>query len=153
MKIFLLFGILIYSSCKFDFRKNTERIKALNEMEQTDVDFSDYCQKNGMRKAFLHYMEDEGVLLRTNHLPIVGADAVEYISSINDSTIQLTWEPSGGDVSEKGDMGYTYGVYQMKNEESVSKGTYVTIWRKQKDGTWKFLLDTGNEGVGEEKEE
>ena len=153
MKIFLLLGLLVFSSCKYDFRKRTERMKALSEMQQTDVDFSDFSEKNGMRKAFLHYMEDEGVLLRVNHLPIIGADAVEYITSINDSTIQLNWEPKGGDVSEKGDLGYTYGTYIMKNEGAVTKGTYVTIWRKQKDGSWKFVLDSGNQGVGEETEE
>jgi ketosteroid isomerase-like protein len=38
----------------------------------------------------------------------------------------------------------------MKDSASTSKGTYVTIWRKQKDGKWKFVLDTGNQGVGDE---
>jgi hypothetical protein len=45
-------------------------------------------------------------------------------------------------------MGYTYGIYTLIVNDSAYKGTYVTIWQKQADGTWKFVLDTGNEGVG-----
>jgi ketosteroid isomerase-like protein len=26
-------------------------------------------------------------------------------------------------------------------------GTYVSIWKKQPDGKWKFILDSGNEGI------
>jgi len=153
MKLVLLIIVITFFSCKFDFRKEDKRIKALNEMQQTDVDFSNHSKDNGIRKAFLEYMEDDGVLLRPNELPIIGADAIEYMSSMNDSSMELTWEPHGGDVSEQGDMGYTYGVYTLKDSDNVSKGTYVTIWRKQKDGTWKFMLDSGNEGIGEVKSE
>jgi hypothetical protein len=37
----------------------------------------------------------------------------------------------------KRDMGYTYGVQDEKPGIGF-KGTYVTIWRKQKGGSWKF---------------
>ena len=32
---------------------------------------------------------------------------------------------------------------------SMQRGTYVTIWKKDADGTWKWVLDSGNEGLGE----
>ncbi len=153
MKVILLITILTCFSCKFEFRKDDKLIRALNEMQQTDVDFSNYSKEKGMRKAFLEYIENDGVLLRPNELPIIGADAVEYLSSMNDSSIELTWEPHGGEVSEMGDMGYTFGIYSLKENNTVSKGTYVTIWRRQKDGNWKFVLDSGNEGIGEVKPE
>jgi len=46
-------------------------------------------------------------------------------------------------------MGYTYGIYALalNQNDSLSFGTYVSIWKKQKDGTWKFVLDSGNEGL------
>lgn len=153
MKLILLAAILSFSSCQFEFRKEDKRVQALNEMQQTDVDFSNYSKDKGIRKAFLEYMEDDGVLLKPDKLPIIGADAVEYLSNMNDSLIELTWEPHGGDVSKAGDMGYTYGVYTLKDSENISKGTYVTIWRKQKEGNWKFVLDTGNQGIGEVESE
>jgi ketosteroid isomerase-like protein len=34
-------------------------------------------------------------------------------------------------------------------KDTVLRGTYVSVWKKQKDGKWKFMLDTGNEGIGQ----
>ena len=135
-------------SCNLTFRKNDERINALNEMQQTDSDFSNLSREQGFRKAFLEYMEEDAILLRDNNMPIIGADAVEYVSSINDSTFQIEWEPHGGDVSSSGDMGFTYGLYTLKTDSAVQHGSYVTIWRKQEDGKWKYVLDAGTQGLG-----
>lgn len=135
-------------SCAPDYRREKERIDALNAMQQTDVDFSSRSREVGMRKAFLEYIDDEGVLLRPGKMPIVGADAVDFITTVNDSSFTLTWQPEGGNIAVSSDMGYTYGVYEMEMDGAIHKGTYVTIWKKQADGNWKFVLDSGNEGVG-----
>ena len=146
----ILLLILALSSCQeLAFRKKDDRVDALNAMQQTDADFSETSKRKGFKSAFLEYIDEDGALLRPNRMPIVGADAVEYLSAINDSTVQLTWEPLGGDVAKAGDMGYTYGTYLMKDSTSESRGTYVTIWRKTPEGKWKFVLDTGNQGIGE----
>ena len=144
---------LINASCNLQFRENTERMNALNEMQQTDVDFSNRSKEVGMKKAFLEYIEADGVLLQPNSLPVKGADAIDFISSFNDSSVILTWQPVGSDVATSADMGYTYGVYSMQTGDSARRGTYVTIWKKQADGRWKFVLDAGNEGVGAEMKE
>jgi len=152
MRFLILATIVLAASCNLKFKKNEERIRALNSMQQADVDFSNVSKEKGMRKAFLEYLEDDGVLLRPNHYPILGADAIEFISSVNDSSFSLTWRPSGADVAQSGDMGYTYGVYTLKSADTTLHGTYVTVWHKNKEGKWKFVLDTGNEGVGEGEE-
>ena len=118
----ILTVILICISCQdLSFRKKDERVDALNSMQQTDADFSETSKKKGFKAAFLEYIDEDGALLRPNRMPIVGADAVEYLSAINDSTVQLTWEPLGGDVAKTGDMGYTYGTYLMKDSASESR--------------------------------
>lgn len=47
-------------------------------------------------------------------------------------------------------LGYTYGIYTLKtpDREMMRKGTYVSVWIKE-EGVWRFVLDSGNEGVGE----
>jgi ketosteroid isomerase-like protein len=57
-------------------------------------------------------------------------------------------------MAASGELGYTYGTYQLKDKASDSLmgvGKYATIWIKQADGTWKAILDTGNPGLGEKK--
>ena len=117
-----------------------------NEILKTDKEFSKASSKLGMKKAFIEYMDDDGILLRPNHKPIIGANAIEYLTEQNDSTFTLTWEPSSAQVAASGDLGYSYGIYKLELQDTTLHGTYVSIW-KQKDGKWKFILDTGNEGI------
>jgi len=105
--------------------------------------------EKGMKTAFEAYLDSNGILLRPDHLPITGNSAFEYLQQVNDSSFTLTWEPMGADMAASGDLGFTYGVYTLSLQDTSYKGTYVSIWKKQKDGSWKYVLDTGNEGLGQ----
>ena len=87
------------------------------------------------------------MLLRSGHNPIVGKAAIDFLNPINDSSFTLTWVPSAVFASMFGDMGYTYGIYTYKDRDTTSYGTYVSIWKRQPDGSWKYVLDTGNAGI------
>jgi len=109
-------------------------------------------RRKGMKNAFLEYIDSNGVLLRPNHLPLLGADAIDFLILQNDSSFKLKWEPRGGMVAQSGELGYTYGVYALRptDKDTMMYGNYVSIWKKQSDGSWKYILDSGNEGIGEE---
>jgi ketosteroid isomerase-like protein len=139
--------IISLFSCNLSFKKEDKRVEALNSMQQTDADFSQLSVEKGFRKAFLEYMDEDGILLRDNHQPIIGADAIQYVTSINDSTFRLEWEPLGGDVAKSGDLGYTYGTYILSGDSTEQRGTYVTVWRKTDNGNWKFVMDAGTQGL------
>ena len=131
------------------------QIKVDNEKEaikKADIEFSDLSVKEGFHKAFLAYVADDGVLLRPNSYPFEGRKAIEALySKSSDSSYILTWKPLFADVSSSGDMGYTYGTWELKTKtgnDKPSYGTYTTFWKKNKNGKWKFVLDTGNDGLG-----
>ena len=142
--IFFAFIVLL-NSCKIKdkYPGNT----FLQTVMETDKAFSERCQQVGMKKAFIEYMDIDGILLRPYHLPIVGAEAIDYLSQENDSSYTLTWKPSSGEVASSGDLGFTYGIYSLRTKDTLLNGTYVSVWKKAKDGKWKFVLDSGNEGV------
>lgn len=123
------------------------KIQLLN----ADKAFSDYCEQNRTKNAFVEWMDDNGTLLRPNNLPIVGAHAIDYLIQINDTAYTLKWQPHNAEVSESGDMGYTYGIYAITPSlmDTQLLGTYVTVWKRQEDGSWKFVVNSTNEGVGD----
>jgi ketosteroid isomerase-like protein len=43
----------------------------------------------------------------------------------------------------RGDIDYTVGKATYTGKEDSWLSTYVTIWKKQADGAWKVLFDTG----------
>ncbi len=122
------------------------------ELMMTDRAFSDLSLEQGMKKAFFQYAADSVVLLQKNTWPIKGKlEMKELFQTYSDTGFVLTWEPLDAKMAGSEDLGYTYGICTMVDKASQEKvmGKYVTIWEKQTDGTWKFLLDGGNEGLGE----
>jgi len=114
---------------------------------KTDKEFSELSKQKGMKKAFIEYIDDDGVLLRPGYLPIIGANAIQYLTETNDSLFTLTWVPSSAQVAASGDLGYTYGLYNLSFKDTTLQGTYISIWKKKKNGKWKFVLDSGNPGT------
>jgi len=56
----------------------------------------------------------------------------------------LTWEPTHAEISRGGKLGYTWGRYRAVVKGKAREGTYMSVWEKQADGTWKVLFDTGD---------
>ncbi|MBA2250166.1 MAG: DUF4440 domain-containing protein [Chitinophagaceae bacterium] len=140
--ISVVFFLILAAGC--NTKKNNA---AKDDLITTDLQFSEMSRQHGMKKAFIEYIENEGVLLRPNHPPIVGADAIEFLSQSVDSSYTLTWKPSAADIAVSGDLGYTYGIYTLHLRDTAMQGTYVSIWKKQSDGKWKFVVDSGNPGI------
>lgn len=145
MHFVLIFIFLLILSCS-SRKGNTSQGVLL----ETDRSFSEMSVNRGMFEAFLYYVADDGVILRNNSYPSKGKqNLIEYFSGKTDTTFILKWEPLFEKISGNGDLGYTYGIHTNTNKLTgkETKGTYVTIWQKQKDGKWKFVLDTGTQGL------
>jgi len=146
--VFIINLILILSCTKIN-KKDTSGI-----LLTTDREFSAMSVKSGMHKAFLSFIADSGVMLRNNSYPLRGRQSLgQLFEKSSDTAFVLEWEPVFEKLSESGDLGYTYGIFKrtLRETGNISKGTYVTIWKKQKDGTWKFVLDTGTQGLPDTK--
>ena len=143
-------AIIALAGCKGS-NPNNNRMS----MSETDRYYSAMSAKEGMNAAFLAMFDSAGVMLNANHWPIVGYDSIRAsLLAESDTAFTLTWEPLFEKMAASGELGYTYGTYQLKSRATDSLmgvGKYATIWIKQADGTWKAILDTGNPGLGEKK--
>ena len=105
----------------------------------SDREFSKAAADQGAREAFLSYAAKDVRLFRNGHFPYVGkmaaADALAPV------TAEWTWKPAFADVSISGDLGYSYGVYELKDKNGVvsEKGNYARVWKKV-NGTWKLVV-------------
>lgn len=155
MKIITLFP-LVFIMLLFGCSQQTDNSKLKSELLRVDREFSARSAEAGNNQAFIEYAAPEAVLLKKNYYPIVGKREIrEHLENIPDSTYTLTWKPSYAKVAESGELGYTFGVYTMKTVAKPVKtyhGTYVTIWEKNNKDQWRFVLDSGNSGTGEEGE-
>jgi hypothetical protein len=109
----------------------------------------------GIADAFLANMDDANFrpealgLGRAEYEAAVKAGRAKAGSSYKpgpNPAVKLTWEPIKVDVSADGTLGYTWGRYDYTSKGASGKsqtltGIYLTIWKRQADGSWKFVFD------------
>jgi ketosteroid isomerase-like protein len=117
--------------------------RTLAPVVETEHAFAQYSIEHGMKEAFLHFAAPDGVLVRR-----VPVNAIEVWQQTNPApTGLLTWWPVYADVSGAGDLGWTTGPWEFRDKPTDEKpsgtGHFFTVWRRQPNGTWKFVLDLG----------
>ena len=118
------------------------------EILQADRDFNKATQAK-RAEGLISYFADDAVV--PHHPPLAGKSAIgEYYQKVfADANFSLTWEPMKAEVFAGGKMGYTVGKYVARFEDKGKRmeqtGTYITVWKKQDDGSWKIVEDTGSE--------
>ncbi len=100
--------------------------------------------------AFASFFAEDAVTLSNGKAPVTGHSAIAKGATWSPRDYQLTWTPAGGQMAPSSDMGFTWGHYEGTAKDRngnpvVTKGRYMTIWRKQPDGTWKVVLDSSND--------
>jgi len=140
--IFLPFVLL---AC--DNAPSTEQLTAWKtEIITIETQFDAMAQKKGLEKAFEFYAAEDGAIRRGKKV-ITGKSAIAdwYAKDVQPNE-KLTWKPTFVDVSSAGDMAYTYGDYVFSSTDSLgvkkeSKGIFHTVWKRQLDGSWRFVYD------------
>lgn len=124
------------SNSKVDF----ERERA--SLMKTENDFLKLMTEKSGVESFLTYMADDVRFYRTKAFPVVGKEATRAAFAARPEA--LRWQNTSGGVSSSGDLGYTYGRYEMKSGAEAENGNYLRIWRKQANGKWRIVLDLLN---------
>ena len=116
---------------------------------EADIAFAEDVAQGGA-EAWTSYFAPDGRMFGSDGW-VTGHNAImEYAGEMfADEMAQLSWTPEVAEVAAFGDMGYTIGTYKFvqggpDGELVRMNGTYVTIWRKQNDGSWKVAVDIGN---------
>jgi len=110
-----------------------------------DREFSKTSADQGAREAFLSYAAKDVRLFRNDHFPFVGKTAAA--DALAPTTAEWTWTPSFAGVSASGDLGYSYGIYELREKSGAGsvceRGNYARVWKKV-DGAWKLVVDVAN---------
>jgi ketosteroid isomerase-like protein len=118
------------------------------ELVAADRAFSDATTERGA-DGWVDYFAEDGVMVIEGGL-VTGHDSIRALMApaLSDTNFSLTWDPVESDVSGARDLGYTRGRFlsQRRIEGGLTvtrRGTYVTIWKRQDDRSWKVVLDIG----------
>lgn len=139
--VFLMFFIFV--SC--NQQRNKDQLK--KEIFNTEKSFEKMCAEKGIAEGFYFFADDSAVIKRQNDTLIIGKDNIKnYYANDFYKKASVLWTPDFIDVSDDGSMAYTYGKYIWAvNDDNGSvtefKGVFHTVWKRQKDNSWKYVWD------------
>jgi ketosteroid isomerase-like protein len=121
-----------------------EKLKA--ELIRTEAEFFRHALEHGFSAGMHAYMADDAFIANSLTLgrEAQGAKLNAEKPATKTRANVIRWKPLRADVSESGDLGYTWGVAESgpaKEGPFKPYGIYVTIWKREADGKWKFVYD------------
>jgi uncharacterized protein (TIGR02246 family) len=96
-----------------------------------------------------HYASD-AVFVLPGMAAQVGTEQIKkaYAGALKDPNFDVTFASDRVDVARSGDLAYSQGHFTMKGSDpktrqdtATATGTYLTIFRKQEDDSWKAVQD------------
>lgn len=141
-----LFLVVCLASCTRV--KETKSVQVLKEeIVQTEKAFERMAREKGISEAFYFYADKNAVIKRAHDTLIQGNENIRnFYSNPVFQHATVTWAPDFTEVSSDGTLAYTFGRYRWKEPGKDGKieefkGVFHTVWKKQTDGSWKYVWD------------
>jgi len=101
---------------------------------------------------YVSYFSDDASFLVPNEMLITGKDNIKaaFKPMLADPNFALTFQSTRGEASKSGDFVYVIGTYSVttsspRDQKPVTdQGKYLTVFKKQADGSWKAVADMVN---------
>lgn len=116
------------------------------EVMALETEFLRAASRDGYREAYLSYLDDDARVHRPDTMPLVGRSSAGELFQKQSGTL-TKWEAIDGGVAVSGELGYTYGAYELKSttqEGAVEKGYFTRVWKRDPEGKWKIVADVVN---------
>lgn len=131
----------------FSCHQPVDREVVKKEVFEAEKAFEKMAAEQGIAEAFGYFADENAVIKRGNDSIISGKTAIQqYYDRASLQKAAVNWTPGYVDVSDDGTMAWTYGKYTWKvirenGDTVVSKGIFHTVWKRQKDNSWRYVWD------------
>jgi len=119
--------------------------RAMRDADRAFARFS--ADSGGPANAFARWIAPDGMKLDGRAVPVRGPDEIRRDFAGFPPTGQFEWAPVDdlGGASRDGSLGFTIGEARSAvSATTVTYSKYLTVWRRESDGTYRFIFDTGS---------
>ena len=120
-------------------------------LRQTDLDFAAAASAGADVEQNISFWSDDATIIPPSAPAVQGKEAIREFVTQNRAIpgFHVTWEPSEIVIAPNGGFGYTTGTNEFTMPDAdgnlvTTRGRYVTVWRREADGTWKCVMDIWN---------
>lgn len=149
LTVFNLISIIVYSvvfsGCTSEKPNHAQQVK--DEILNAEHQFAEMTKTKSIAEAFAYFADSNAVIKRQNDTLIFGKPGIRnFYDKPQYKTAEVGWNPDFIRVSDDGTMAYTYGKYLWKfkmpdGKSAEYRGVFHTVWKRQSDGSWKYVWD------------
>jgi ketosteroid isomerase-like protein len=125
------------------------RVRAAQAMADADRAFARFsADSGGPAGAFSRWIADDGMMLGARAVPVRGPEQAKQAFASFPKTGRFEWAPidSLSVASRDRSLGFTVGEARVAATPSaVTYSKYLTVWRREPDGRYKFIFDIGSD--------
>ncbi len=125
--------------CPAERRDSYESLVA--SVVDVEHSFAQAVAERGIRDGFIAFLAEDAILFRPR-----AVNAQRWLARQPATPGILAWEPAFADASAAGDLAMTTGPWDYRPDPAqppVGHGNYLSVWKKQADGSWKAVIDHG----------
>ena len=134
-------------SAKPDAAAETAAIEKVEQAQLAGITERDQAASTALYAADAVFIDDHGNASR-------GTEAIgtAFKGFLADPTMKLDYKPGVKVLSDGGDMAYSTAEYTQTYTDPATKklvtvkGTNLSVWKKQADGSWKLVADSNPAG-------
>lgn len=126
---------------------------AVDGLRAADAEFSRDANRLGTGEAFGRYAAEDAQIFSPLGEFVTGPAAITASFGPPVGKSSFTWHPVHGELAKSGDLGFTVGnaVFTGEREDGTPVlrfSKYLTVWKRQRDGSWRYVVDGGSARPG-----
>jgi hypothetical protein len=129
--------LLVACASPRDYRERMVRdVASPGKIVAVEIAFARMAREKGQWTAFREFATDDAVMFVP--APVVARD---WLRQQKNPPVAVQWQPHMVWMSCDGSFAATKGAWQRPDG---SRGYFTTLWRRQRDGDYKWVLDQGD---------
>lgn len=144
----LFIPVVLLSACSPPAENPVDPEIYKQEIVATEKAFCAAAKEKGVAEAFYLFADSNAIIKRRNDSLVKGRDDIRSIYDVPYyKDVSVTWSADYVDVSDDGTLGWTYGHYEWITKDDSTgaevkfTGVFHTVWKRQADGSWKYVWD------------
>jgi ketosteroid isomerase-like protein len=115
---------------------------ALRSLVEAENNFARTSVERGIRESFLQFFAEDSIIFAPEP-----KNAKKFYTDYQDKGRKLMWRPIFAMIASSGELGVTTGPWEMQKSKTeptpIAFGDFLSIWKKQRDNSWKVIVDVG----------
>jgi uncharacterized protein (TIGR02246 family) len=139
---------LVHTACASSGSLNEAQAQIL----RLDEDWSRAAAEGRNVDHVVSFWAEDAIVLPPGSPPVVGKSAIrEFVAkSFQTPGFRISWKTTDVTVARSGDLAYATGANRITfngpdGKQVAVEGKGVTVWRREKDGAWKCVIDIWND--------